>query len=202
MRIYISESAIEAARAGEYGKGFAVVASEVRKLAESSQKAANKIFDLANFSLKIAEKSGQVLTEIVPDVQNTAKLVREIAASSTEQNTNANQINKAVQQFSSVVQQNTSTAEELSTGSEELASQSESLQDAISFFTLDGNTNGISQLHNELLSSVSEVFKKIKNTNENNYEITVKKRDGDTQQEKGIEIKLDDNVEDSEFEKF
>ncbi|NLP35580.1 MAG: methyl-accepting chemotaxis protein [Clostridiales bacterium] len=39
-------ASIEAARAGEAGKGFAVVASEIRKLAEQSSGAANKIKDI------------------------------------------------------------------------------------------------------------------------------------------------------------
>ena len=39
-------AAIEAARAGEHGRGFAVVAEEVRKLAEQSQEAAQKIAEL------------------------------------------------------------------------------------------------------------------------------------------------------------
>jgi methyl-accepting chemotaxis protein len=127
-------AAIEAARAGESGKGFAVVAGEVRKLAERSQIAAKEINEVSLSSLTIAEKSGKLLTEIVPDIQNTARLVQEISASSLEQNAGSTQINNAVSQLSQVTQQNAAASEELSASAEELSSQAESLSLAISFF--------------------------------------------------------------------
>jgi methyl-accepting chemotaxis protein len=135
-------AAIEAARAGEHGKGFAVVASEVRKLAERSQTAAAEISKLSESSVKVAEKAGQMLTMIVPDIQRTAELVQEITASSNEQNSGAEQINSAIQQLNQVIQQNASASEEMSSTSEELASQAEQLQEAIGFFKLE-NSKGL-----------------------------------------------------------
>ncbi len=135
-------AAIEAARAGEHGKGFAVVASEVRKLAERSQHAAAEISELSTSSVEVAEKAGQLLNKMVPDIQRTAELVQEIAAASREQDTGAEQINKAIQQLDQVIQQNASASEEMASTSEELASQAEHLQSAIAFFRIDdlGNT--------------------------------------------------------------
>jgi methyl-accepting chemotaxis protein len=127
-------AAIEAARAGEHGKGFAVVASEVRKLAERSQTAAGEISKLSGSSVEIAESAGAMLNKLVPDIRKTAELVKEIAASSEEQNSGATQVNKAVQELDKVIQQNASASEEMASSSEELASQAEQLQSAIDFF--------------------------------------------------------------------
>ncbi len=131
-------AAIEAARAGEHGKGFAVVATEVRKLAERSQFAAGEINKLSASSVEVAEKAGEMLTRIVPDIQKTAELVSEINAASTEQNAGAEQINKAIQQLDKVIQQNASATEEMASTSEELSSQAEQLQESIGFFTIAG----------------------------------------------------------------
>jgi methyl-accepting chemotaxis protein len=130
-------AAIEAARAGEHGKGFAVVASEVRKLAERSQAAAGEISTLSSRSVQVAETAGEMLNKMVPDIQKTAELVQEISAASREQDTGADQINKAIQQLDQVIQQNASASEEMASTSEELASQADLLKDTISFFRID-----------------------------------------------------------------
>lgn len=130
-------AAVEAARAGEHGKGFAVVASEVRKLAERSQAAAAEISRLTVDGVQTAEDAGQLLGTLVPDIQKTAELVREIAAASVEQSTGADQVNKAIQQLDQVIQQNSAASEELASTAEELASQAEVLQSSIAFFKTD-----------------------------------------------------------------
>ncbi len=134
-------AAVEAARAGDHGRGFAVVATEVRKLAERSQTAAKEIGGLSTSSVKVAERAGQLLAELVPFIRKTADLVQEVSAASNEQSSGLVQVNKAMSQIDKVTQQNASAAEELSSTSEELSAQAEALQDLMSFFVV-GWTDG------------------------------------------------------------
>jgi len=129
-------AAIEAARAGEHGRGFAVVATEVRKLAERSQVAAKEISSRAVSSVRVAERSGKLLEELVPAIRKTADLVQEVAAASNEQSSGVAQINKAMSQVDQVTQRNASGSEELASTAEEMSSQAEALQQLMSFFRL------------------------------------------------------------------
>jgi methyl-accepting chemotaxis protein len=130
-------AAIEAARAGEHGKGFAVVATEVRKLAEKSQSAAKEISTLASSSVSVAERSGQVLKDLVPSIRKTADLVQEVAAASAEQSSGVAQVNKAMARVDQVTQRNASAAEELASTAEEMAAQAQALEQLVTFFQAD-----------------------------------------------------------------
>jgi methyl-accepting chemotaxis protein len=136
-RMLSLNATIEAAKAEEHGKGFAVVASEVRALAERSQAAATEINQLADSSFAVAEKAGEMLKKLVPDIQKTAELVQEISAASKEQDAGAGQINQAIQQLDQVIQQNASVSEEMAATAEDLVNHAKQLQVTIGCFRID-----------------------------------------------------------------
>jgi len=184
-------AAVEAARAGEHGKGFAVVAAEVRKLAERSGVAAKEIDEVSKRGVKIAEDAGKKLSEIVPEIERTARLVQEISAASIEQSSGANQVNTAIQQLNQVTQQNAAAAEEMATSSEELASQAEQLKDIIGFFKVDTKIK-----KKNVTTSVTA--NKLKQHGNFKNPVVIHKHTNT-----GVNLNLSDtNTHDSEYEKF
>lgn len=130
-------AAVEAVRAGEHGRGFSVVAAEVRKLAERSKQAANEIVALVAKGMKVSQMAGEKAKMLVPEIEKTTVLVKEISAASIEQKTGAEQINLAMQNLNVITQENASSSDELTNSSVQLSALAESLRAAVSFFKID-----------------------------------------------------------------
>ncbi|MGM0375291.1 MAG: methyl-accepting chemotaxis protein [Bacteroidota bacterium] len=129
-------AAVEAARAGEHGRGFSVVAAEVRKLAEKSKTAADEIVGLVSKGLQVSRQAGEKSKALVPDIEKTTQLIKEIAAASMEQKTGADQINQAMQQLNMITQENASSSDELTQSSEQLSDLAANLQKAVGYFNI------------------------------------------------------------------
>jgi len=136
-------AAVEAARAGEAGRGFAVVAEEVRSLAGRAKEAAVKTEELIKQSVAQAsegEGTSRLVNTKLGEIQNAARKVSEIvgemAASSREQASGIDQVNKAIGEMDKVTQQNAAASEESSSAAQELSSQAEDLASMVGSFEL------------------------------------------------------------------
>ena len=150
-------AAIEAARAGEQGRGFAVVADEVRKLAERTTKATKEIAGMiksiqadttgavtsmaegtkqVDDGIKLADKAGSSLKEIVEVSEKVTDMVAQIAAASEQQSSASEQISKNVEAISSVTNQTASGVQQIARAAEDLNRLTENLRQSVARFKL------------------------------------------------------------------
>ncbi|MDD5730772.1 MAG: methyl-accepting chemotaxis protein, partial [Candidatus Omnitrophica bacterium] len=141
-------AAIEAARAGEAGRGFAVVAEEVRKLAEGSAHAANRIQQLVQkiineidraVGLVVSEKEqaedGRKIVQITSKVQvnilevaNRAKdLMLKISESVPQQLKATEKVMDGVREVARVAEQNAASTQQFSANTEEMTASMEEM---------------------------------------------------------------------------
>ncbi len=105
-------AAIEAARAGEAGRGFAVVADEVRKLADSSSKAAEDV-------QQIVKEIGGNISITVESIGNSSIKISDVAAAITQQSAAISQIARTMDSIASVAEQSASGAQQLSASTQQ-----------------------------------------------------------------------------------
>lgn len=136
-------AAVEAARAGEQGRGFAVVASEVRALAGRSATAAKEIESLISDSVhrvdsgvKLVQRAGDTMGEIVQSIGRVTTLVGEIAALSREQSSGINSVSRSISQMDQVTQQNAALVEEAAAAADRMAGEAQQLRESVLVFKL------------------------------------------------------------------
>lgn len=148
-------AAIEAARAGEHGRGFAVVAEEVRKLAEESLAAVDKINNMittiqaktlnavsamksgseeAAKGADVVRNSGEAFEnimkingEVASQVKDIARTTEEAAKASTNVVAAVQTVEEAAKNISDRTQTVSAATEEQSAATEEIASSSRGL---------------------------------------------------------------------------
>lgn len=141
-------AAIEAARAGEQGRGFAVVADEVRKLAEQSQEAAQRIAVIVR---EIQTETGRAVTTMNQGTNEVNKGTQVISASGER----FNFITSMVQELNNQIQDIGAAAEELSTSSEQVVHSVDSVK--LVAAETAGDTQTISAATEEQSASMEEI---------------------------------------------
>ena len=92
---------------------------------------------LVNQGLKVTQLAGEKAKALVPDIEKTTVLIKEISAASIEQKTGAEQINMAMQNLNVITQENASSSDELTNSSVHLSKLATNLKQAVGQFKLE-----------------------------------------------------------------
>jgi methyl-accepting chemotaxis protein len=122
-------SSVEAVRAGEHGKGFTVVANEIRKLADQSQRSADKINELVsqiqnaiNSTVMVTEEGTKTVSTGVEIARRTEQAFTGAADAVNQVVLNNQQISLNLKQQLDGIQQIVQAMETINQGAKETAS--------------------------------------------------------------------------------
>jgi methyl-accepting chemotaxis protein len=142
-------ASIEAARAGEQGKAFSVVATEIKKLAEQSQQATDKVRSIlgeiqrathsavmvteegskrVDRGVGLVETAGTIVMELVETIKGSARSAKQIAAAAQQQASGVGQVSTAMTGIDQSSRQNVAAIKQTEMASQNLASITRDLQ--------------------------------------------------------------------------
>lgn len=148
-------AAIEAARAGEAGRGFAVVAQEVRKLAEESKVAAERINQMANEIKEQTQITASNIEESVKLIELNSSEAKKTADRFYEMKAHIDNVKSTVKDIINFIQEDLNITKDIfnevdtvSAMSQETAANSEEV-------------SAISQDHSRLMNSISGISQQL-----------------------------------------
>lgn len=143
-------AAVEAARAGEYGKGFAVVAGEIRKLADESKQATNKITTLVSEIEQTASSTIMATEDGVKEIENGLRDAAGISLNLNLTVSNIKELNSNIKDILLIVSEQENLTKDVT---EAIESMQKSLSDSVN--TLEEGMENI--------KAFSEISTNIKN---------------------------------------
>ncbi len=143
-KILALNAAVEAARAGKYGVGFQVISEEVKRLSEAIKEAAIEINELTLKNQVQSEYVCDLVNNILPSIEKTSELVKNIALANFEQNDNILDIHLIIKKLHEVSCENSFASEKMAENTIELEEQIYSLKNMVSYFKVDRKvTDGV-----------------------------------------------------------
>ncbi|MBR2179447.1 MAG: methyl-accepting chemotaxis protein [Selenomonadaceae bacterium] len=161
-------AAIEAARAGEHGRGFAVVADEVRKLAEESQNAVQRIGSIIGTIQETTEKAvitmkngSQRVEEGKVNIESTGKSFHEIVTMIQQSEENSQQVMLIIDSLREPIKDIVNRTQRLSSASTEIAQKMLSIsidtaEQAAKVIELSDDSTSLTELSQNMKATVNE----------------------------------------------
>ena len=125
---------IEAARAGDAGSGFAVVATEVKKLANQTANATEKIRNRIEGIESSTREAVESIKAITESISNVNEVSRTIAAAAEQQTVATSQIARNVEQTAFAAENVSHKVERSKQAAQELTRQADALRHVVSNF--------------------------------------------------------------------